>query len=300
MEETTEKQGRWQRFKENSKDEYQLVVRDVKSYREVGSYNLTPLNLYVAISTLIFLVAVVVFLLIAYTPLRTYIPGYGDIVQRQELNEMEELIDEMGAQMERQSITIETMKRNIHGEVVTSADIEERGIKVDTANIAPVPLSEEEVRLRREMALERVGENSRGSSGMAPSPGSTDVPLAQLLLVAPVNGEISAGFKLTDDHLGVDILAPQDTPIKAARDGIVFISEFTSSNGNVVGIQHDNNLITFYKHNSQLLKKVGDRVRASEAIAIIGNTGELSSGPHLHFELWHEGKAVDPTEFIRF
>jgi murein DD-endopeptidase MepM/ murein hydrolase activator NlpD len=300
MEETTEKQGRWQRFKENSKDEYQLVVRDVKSYREVGSYNLTPLNLYVAISTLIFLVAVLVFLLIAYTPLRTYIPGYGDIVQRQELNEMEELIDEMGAQMERQSITIETMKRNIHGEVVTSADIEEKGIKVDTADITPVLLSEEEVRLRREMALERVGENSRGSSGMAPSPGSTDVPLAQLLLVAPVNGEISAGFKLTDDHLGVDILAPQDTPIKAARDGIVFISEFTSSNGNVVGIQHDNNLITFYKHNSQLLKKVGDRVRASEAIAIIGNTGELSSGPHLHFELWHEGKAVDPTEFIRF
>lgn len=300
MEETTEKQGRWQRFKENSKDEYQLVVRDVKSYREVGSYNLTPLNLYVAISTLIFLVAVVVFLLIAYTPLRTYIPGYGDIVQRQELNEMEDLIDEMGAQMERQSITIETMKRNIHGEVVTSADIEELGIKVDTADIAPVPLSEEEVRLRREMALERVGDNSRGGSGMTPSPGSTDVPLAQLLLVAPVNGEISAGFKLTGDHLGVDILAPQDTPIKAARDGIVFISEFTSSNGNVVGIQHDNNLITFYKHNSQLLKKVGDRVRASEAIAIIGNTGELSSGPHLHFELWHEGKAVDPTEFIRF
>ncbi|SEQ34030.1 M23 family metallopeptidase [Neolewinella agarilytica] len=300
MEETTEKQGRWQRFKENSKDEYQLVVRDVKSYREVGSYNLTPLNLYVAISTLIFLVAVVVFLLIAYTPLRTYIPGYGDIVQRQELNEMEDLIDEMGAQMEQQAVTIETMKRNIHGEVVTSADIEERGIKVDTANIEPVPLSEEEVRLRREMALERVGENSRGSSGMAPSPGSTDVPLAQLLLVAPVNGEISAGFKLTGDHLGVDILAPQDTPIKAVRDGIVFISEFTSSNGNVVGIQHDNNLITFYKHNSQLLKKVGDRVRASEAIAIIGNTGELSSGPHLHFELWHEGKAVDPTEFIRF
>lgn len=300
MEETTEKQGRWQRFKENSKDEYQLVVRDVKSYREVGSYNLTPLNLYVAISTLIFLVAVMVFLLIAYTPLRTYIPGYGDIVQRQELNEMEDLIDEMGAQMERQAISIETMKRNIHGEVVTSADIEELGIKVDTADIAPVPLSEEEVRLRREMALERVGENSRSGNGMAPSPGSTDVPLAQLLLVAPVNGEISAGFKFTGDHLGVDILAPKDTPVKAARDGIVFISEFTSSNGNVVGIQHDNNLITFYKHNSQLLKKVGDRVRASEAIAIIGNTGELSSGPHLHFELWHEGKAVDPTEFIRF
>ena len=126
------------------------------------------------------------------------------------------------------------------------------------------------------------------------------MPLAQVFFVAPVKGEISAGFKVTDDHLGVDILAPQNTPVKAARDGIVFLSEFTNSNGNVVGIQHDNNVITFYKHNSKLLKKVGDQVRSGEAIAIIGNTGTLSTGPHLHFELWHKGRAVDPTEYLRF
>ncbi|MEL7163740.1 MAG: M23 family metallopeptidase, partial [Bacteroidota bacterium] len=160
--------------------------------------------------------------------------------------------------------------------------------------------SEEEIRLRREMALERVGFYSRNAARIAPSPGSNDIPLARLSLVAPVSGKISAGFDQARDHLGVDILAPQNTPIKAARDGIVFISEFTSSNGNVVGIQHDNNLITFYKHNSQLLKKAGDRVKAGEAIAIIGNTGTLTSGPHLHFELWHEGKVIDPVEYLRF
>lgn len=300
MEESKKSLSKWQRFKANSKDEYQLVIRDVKSYREVSSYNLTPLNIYVALSAALFLVALLVFLLISYTPLRQYIPGYGDIVQRQEMNEMEDLLDDMSQQLEQQSLYIETLNRNIHGEVITSADVEADSVLVDTTNATPVPLSESEVRLRREMALERVGQNSREGGNLAPSPGSNDVPLAQLVFVSPVTGEISAGYNPTDSHLGVDILAPQNTPIKAVRDGIVFISEFTSSNGNVIGLQHDNNLVTFYKHNSQLLKKVGDRVKAGEAIAIIGNTGKLSSGPHLHFELWHEGSVVDPTEYLRF
>jgi murein DD-endopeptidase MepM/ murein hydrolase activator NlpD len=300
MEESKARQSRWQRFKANSKDEYQLVIRDVKSYREVSTYNLTPLNIYVALSAAIFLVAILVFLLIAYTPLRQYIPGYGDIVQRQEVNEMESILDEMTKRLDAQSLYIENLNRNIHGEVVTSADVETDTTSIDLLEATPAPLSEEEVRLRREMALERVGESSRQSGSLAPSPGSADVPLAQLFFVAPVNGEISAGYNPTENHLGVDILAPQNTPIKAVRDGVVFISEFTSSNGNVIGLQHDNNLVTFYKHNSQLLKKVGDRVKAGEAIAIIGNTGKLSTGPHLHFELWHEGDVVDPTEYLRF
>ena len=300
MEETKKELTRWQRFKEKSKDEYQLVIRDIKDYQEVATYNLTPLNIYVAVATAIFLVAVVVFLLIAYTPLRQYIPGYGDIVQRREMNEMESLLDVMGKKLDEQSLYIEALNRNIHGEFYTEADMEEGGTAVDTEDAKPAPLSEEEIRLRREMALERVGQNSRSGSSLAPSPGSSDIPLAQIFLVVPVTGEISAGFKPAEDHLGVDILAPQNTPIKAVRDGVVFMSEYTNSNGNVVGLQHDNNLVTFYKHNSQLLKKVGDRVNAGEAIAIIGNTGKLTSGPHLHFELWHEGVVVDPAEYLRF
>lgn len=299
MEENEKKPNRWQRFRAGSKDEYQLVVRDVKSYREVGSYNLTPFNLYVAVAATLMLVAITVFLLIAYTPLRTYIPGYGDVVTVREMKDMENLLDEMGQRMSEQEITIEALKRKIHEKPITADSITDRTIAVDTTDMKPVPLSEEEIRLRREMDLERVGQASRGASGI-PTPGSAEVPLAEMNFEDPVKGEISAGFKVTADHLGVDILAPKDTPIKAARDGMVFMSEFTSSNGNVVGIQHDNDVITFYKHNAKLLKKVGDQVRAGEAIAIIGNTGTLSTGPHLHFELWYRGRAVDPTEFLSF
>lgn len=300
MAENEKQPTRWQRFRSGSKDEYQLVIRDVKSYREVGSYNLTPFNLYVAVAAILMVVAISVYLLIAYTPLRTYIPGYGDIVTVREMAEMEDLLEDMGKQMTTQEITIEAMKRNIYGEPITADSIMDQVVSVDEQDLEQVPLSEEEIRLRREMDLERVGQNSRGGAGGVPTPGSAAIPLAQIAFVDPVKGEISAGFNAADGHLGVDVLAPQDTPIQAARDGVVFLSEFTVSNGNVVGIQHDNDVITFYKHNSKLLKRVGDVVRANDAIAIIGNTGTLSSGPHLHFELWHKGKAVDPTAYLRF
>lgn len=300
MEENTPTTNRWQRFRQRSRDEYQLVVRDVKSYREVGSYNLTPLNIYVALATAFFLVAVVVFLIIAYTPLRQYIPGYGDVVQRREMNEMSELVERMSERLVQQETQFSAMRRSLLGEVETAADHEEVDVQIDTTRLVPTPPSGAEMRLRREMALERVGQTSRSGSGLAPSPGSDDVPLAQLFLVAPLNGEISAGFKPAENHYGVDIIAPANTPIKAVREGVVIQSGFTSDNGNVIGIQHDNNLVTFYMHNSQLLKRIGDRVGAGEAIAIIGNTGELTTGPHLHFEIWHNGKVVDPVDYVRF
>lgn len=300
MEETNERRAWHKKLRENRNEEYQLVIRDVKSFREIKQYNLTPLNLYVVGSAVLLLLMLFVFLLIALTPLRGYIPGYGDIVQRGEMNEMEQMLEEMGAQLEDQSLYIETLRKTIHGDAVTEDDVEAIGALIDTSDVEVAKVSEDEVRLRREMDLERIGETSRQPGAAGPSSVNSSIPLAQLYLAAPVSGEISAGFNRATGHWGVDILAPQNTPIKACRDGVVFLSEFTSANGNVIGIQHDNNLISFYKHNSQLLKKVGDRVGTGEAIAIIGNTGELTSGPHLHFELWHDEEVVDPVGILRF
>ncbi|MCB0637311.1 MAG: M23 family metallopeptidase, partial [Lewinella sp.] len=152
---------------------------------------------------------------------------------------------------------------------------------------------------RRQVAIDAVGEMAAARSN-SPMAGSTDIPLEQLFFVAPVRGEISAGFKPDEGHLGVDILGPKGTAIKACLDGYVILSDYTYETGHTIGIQHANNVISFYKHNSELLKEVGDFVQAGEAVAIIGNTGTLSSGPHLHFELWHKGMAVDPTEYVKF
>jgi murein DD-endopeptidase MepM/ murein hydrolase activator NlpD len=116
----------------------------------------------------------------------------------------------------------------------------------------------------------------------------------------PIGGTITSNFDPEKKHLGVDVIAPKNTPIKAAMDGWVISSDWTLETGNTIAIQHTNNIVTFYKHNSVLLKKTGNYVRGGEAIAIIGNTGELTDGPHLHFELWHQGKPVNPTDFVDF
>ena len=301
MEERTAKESRWRRLRDKSRSEYQLVVRNMQNYDAVGTYKLTPLNVYLAVSTVFLVVAALVFVLIAYTPLREYIPGYGDVVQREQLNELHASLTDLTTIVEDQNLYIENLKRTVLGKAITADSVDARDELVSREKVTPLPPSESEIQLRREMEEERQGGASvQTNATPLPSPGSNAVPLAQVYLVAPVNGEISAGFNLTSEHTGVDILAPQNTAIKAARAGIVFMSEFTNANGNVIGIQHDNNLISFYKHNSQLLKQVGDRVKAGEAIAIIGNTGTQSTGPHLHFELWHEGLAVDPRDYISF
>jgi len=127
-----------------------------------------------------------------------------------------------------------------------------------------------------------------------------DIPLEQLFFIPPITGRMSEGFMPDKKHYGVDILAPKNTPIKAVMDGYVITSDWTLETGNTIGIQHANGIVTFYKHNSALLKKTGSLVKAGEAVAIIGNTGTLSDGPHLHFELWHKGKPINPIDFINF
>lgn len=116
----------------------------------------------------------------------------------------------------------------------------------------------------------------------------------------PIKGIVTRRFDLKIDHFGVDIVSGSNEPIKAVSDGMVIFSDWTQESGNVVAIQHRGNLISVYKHNSALLKRVGNYVNSGEVIAIIGNSGELTTGPHLHFELWYNGKPINPEEFISF
>ena len=208
------------------------------------------------------------------------------------------------AEMEKQLTVYADYSENIRnilvGEVRTAEDLPE---DADATNENPlvekeVTLSEEEIALRREMEIERVGRQAR--AGRPVQSGSFAVPLEQLYFIAPLMGEISAGFDPDRNHFGIDILAPKNTAVKAAMDGFVFFSDWTRETGNTIGIQHENNVITFYKHNAELLKAAGSEVKAGEAIAIIGNTGHLTTGPHLHFELWHQGEAVNPVQYVAF
>ena len=299
MEEDQQESGFWASFRESLKNNYRLVVMNSDTFEEVRSFQLTLLNVYVAITSLLVVFALIVALAIAYTPLRKYIPGYGDVVSQEEFVALQREMAEMEEQLAIYAAYNENVLNILVGEVRTAEDLP---AEADSNTTAPseeeATLSEEEIALRREMELERVGQQAR--AGRTLQAGSSTVPLEQMFFIAPLSGEISAGFDPDKDHFGIDILAPKNTAVKSAMDGFVFFSDWTRETGNTIGIQHDNNVITFYKHNAELLKPAGSRVSAGEAIAIIGNTGHLTTGPHLHFELWHRGEAVNPLQYVAF
>ena len=122
----------------------------------------------------------------------------------------------------------------------------------------------------------------------------------QMHLMDPVDGYVTDEYDLKKEHYGIDIAAKQDAPVKAVLDGKIISDAYTLETGYVITIQHPNNLVSVYKHNSRLLKKTGAAVKAGEVIAIVGNTGELSTGPHLHFELWNNGRSLNPRDYIVF
>lgn len=128
----------------------------------------------------------------------------------------------------------------------------------------------------------------------------TAIPSSNLVLFPPVNGTISENYNFEEKHYAVDIVVAKDTPVKATADGTIIFAEWTADTGYVVIIEHSNELISVYKHNASITKQQGDLVKAGEVIAMSGNTGELTTGPHLHFELWSRGYPVNPTNFIDF
>lgn len=285
------------------KHTYRLVVMRDESFEEVGSYRLTRLNIYLLVSTIIVATAFFVILFIVFTPVRKYIPGYGDVNLRPEA----ELLAKEVIRLQELHKANETYVTNVKRVFAADHEYEDEISPVDSTNVLPDSLlkldrieEDEELRIAVEsdelVSIPDDGEIDENNAEFR----SRTVPLEQLYLTAPAKGEISNGFRMDKGHYGVDILAPKNTPIKSILNGVVIQSDWTLETGKTIAIQHPDNVVTFYKHNSALLKKIGEEVKAGEAVAIIGNTGTLSSGPHLHFELWYNGKPVDPEDYISF
>jgi murein DD-endopeptidase MepM/ murein hydrolase activator NlpD len=294
-----EKTGRWQKWRENLKHTYRLVVMQDETFEEVGSYKLNMLNLYLVISTILVVVAILIFSLLAFTPLKRYIPGQIRADNSREMKALRTEIDSLSQALADWDLYFAAQKNRIlertdNGQGATNLP----SIPDSVLNQQGIEASQVDQQLREEVELEEIGEILR--EGPTRNPFENKTRLEQLFFVAPVNGEISANFMPQKNHNGVDVLAPKNTAVKSALDGYVFLSDWTLETGNTIGIQHGNNIITFYKHNSALLKSVGSYVKAGEAIGIIGNTGTLSDGPHLHFELWYNGIAVNPVDYISF
>ncbi|MBK6620057.1 MAG: M23 family metallopeptidase [Saprospirales bacterium] len=276
---------------------YRLVIMNHETFEEIGSYRLSLLSVYIFLSTLMVVVAFLVISLIVFTPLKRYIPGYGSANAQPELIRLNQEIDALEEMVEAQELYNKNIRIMLAGEGETLQEVPENKYAPGDSNLHVERIEEDEL-LRNEVKMEEI--RAIGEKAGSSSRESADTPLEQLFFTPPLTGEISAGFMREKKHFGVDILAPNNTPIKAVMDGWVIASDWTLETGHTIGIQHNNNLISFYKHNSVLLKEIGSYVKAGEAVAIIGNSGTLSDGPHLHFELWHRGVPIDPVQYLNF
>ncbi|MEM6699469.1 MAG: M23 family metallopeptidase [Bacteroidota bacterium] len=274
---------------------YRLIIMNNDTFEEVGSYRLSLLNVYVVLSTIVVLVAIMMWMLITYTPLKQYIPGYSEHYNNPRLiAELTSQVEELEKERQNRDFYIQNLQQMLTGDVEQVEDVKQEVTTVVDSTSRLLP-GEEEEKIREEMQDAMNEPTSFLRTNVSPV-----TSLEQLHFIPPISGEITKGFNEETDHLGIDLVAPKNTAIKAVMDGYVFFADWTMETGNVIGLQHSNNTVTFYKHNSSLLKNIGNFVKAGEAIAVIGNTGTKTDGPHLHFELWFNGKPIDPSEYITF
>ncbi len=296
MSEVNKEDKKW---KERLKDDYRLVIMNHETFEEIGSYKLSLLNVYVIASSIIVLVALMIIGLIIFTPIKRYIPGYGNVKEHAELMRINEQLQLMEEELVAQREYTDNFRRILVGNTEFSEfEEEETGAQVPDSLLSVERIEEDEV-LRKEIEAGELTQEQqllKQTANISPK----EIPLEQLYFIPPISGVVSADYQPDIQHYGTDILAPKNTPVKAALDGYVFMSDWTLETGHTIGVQHAYNIISFYKHNSALLKESGDFVNSGEALAIIGNSGTLSSGPHLHFELWHNGKPVNPSDYINF
>jgi murein DD-endopeptidase MepM/ murein hydrolase activator NlpD len=292
------------RLMEKLRDKYRLVIMNDDTFEEVTSVKLTPLSVYVVLSSLIVGTAILVTLGIVYTPLKRYIPGYGDFRRDAEISDLATRVSTFEKELEAKDFYIKNLQKIMNGDMedFSREEAEKQVQPKDAADTLPKDVD----RIPEDDVLRAGVARGNFTGEPTPPPGAIapimprDVPLEQLSFMPPVSGEVVSGFDLPKNHFGLDVAAPKNTAVKAAADGVVISAGFTVETGYSLAIQHPNNVVTMYKHNSVLLKKEGSAVKAGEAIAIIGNTGERTSGPHLHFELWHKGRPVNPSDYINF
>jgi murein DD-endopeptidase MepM/ murein hydrolase activator NlpD len=292
-------------FMEKLHDTYRLVVMNDDTFEEVSSVKLTPLAVYIGFSSLIVGTAIIVTVLIIWTPLKRYIPGYGDFHRDSEIAELTSKVSALENEINATRAYSDNIRKILVGDLssMTKEAVEKQGQSENPADTMPKDIDripeDEMLRQKVDQGTFTADPNATAVAGIGVI-GPRDIPLEQLYFVPPVSGDVTAKFDLEKSHFGIDVAAPKNTAVKAAADGVVISAGYTVETGYSIAIQHPNNVVTMYKHNSVLLKQAGSSVKAGEAIAIIGNSGENTSGPHLHFELWHKGRAVNPADFINF
>ena len=277
--------------KNNKSGSYRITITENDSHRHIWGTRFTKTSLFVTIVSLVVMLCAITYCLIAYTPIRTFIPGYPDARTKRVAIQNAIKVDSLERVIYRWELYSENLKRAVEGKEPIKIDSIIKASRKDAAEpVDAAALQKQDSILREKVKEEEQFEIS--------ARGRRDLPIEGLHFFTPLKGVVSQGFDAT--HPYVDITAAEGSAVKATLDGTVIYTGWSEDDGNTIQIQHTDDIVSIYKHNDKLLKKAGDKVKAGTSIAIVGNTGDTSTGTHLHFELWHKGEAVDPSRYIKF
>ncbi|MFT3737566.1 MAG: M23 family metallopeptidase [Breznakibacter sp.] len=278
------------------KFKYKLVFLDEQTYEEVFMLRLSKLNVFTYFGSAAMLIIVLVTLLIAFTPIREYIPGYPTGKERRMIIRNAQRVDSLVLEIDKRDRLLKNIRTIISGETIEGAQRDHSGNTEGENKSVNVTFKRS---VEDSLFRQKVEEEERFNLSLQ-QPASSHTRVDQFHLFPPVKGMVVNRFGESYGHFGVDVAAAEGTRVSSVMEGTVVFVGWTVETGYVIQIQHPGNLISIYKHNQKLLKPAGASVKVAEAIAQVGNSGELTTGPHLHFELWYKGAPVNPENYISF
>lgn len=268
-----------------------LVILNEESFEEIFSLKLNLMNVFVVVTISAILIISITTYIIAFTPLREFIPGYASNKLKKDATLLAVKSDSLALEVKKNELYIQSIKKILTGDLEYAKFKKDSVLNPENVDISKDELnpSEEELKLRDQVALEdkyNLFEKAQSK--------------VNLVLFPPVRGHITEKYSAKNKHYAVDVAVPKDTPIKSVANGTVVFADWTPSTGNVIIIKHRDAILSVYKHAATLTKTQGDVVRTGEVIGLAGSTGKESTGIHLHFELWKDGFTIDPSQFIDF
>jgi len=270
---------------------YKLSFFNESTLEEVWSLRVSLFSVITSLLFFALFLITITSVIIIMTPIRNYLPGYLDVEVRKVIVQNALRADSLERMIAIQSFYLD----NVAGILAGTTPLDSIRSIDSLAQVNPefeIPRSAREDEFLRTFEEEE----KYNLTSLNPNPMPTD----GIFFFKPINGVISAAYEPEVRHYGIDLVASPNESVLATLDGTVVFTGFDPNFGNVIQIQHRNGFLSVYKHNELLLKEIGDPVVAGEAIALVGNTGKLSTGPHLHFELWYRGSPVNPAEYIAF
>ena len=282
-----------QHNKEKKTAHFRLALLDDRTHKQLFTIHFTRTTFFVMIISTIVMLCALIFSITAFTPVRTFIPGYPDAHAKRAAIQNAMTIDSLQTVIYRWELYSENIKRVVEGK---------EPLKIDSlirANQPQKATAEEAASFQRQDSLLREEVKKEEQFDISSDRGKRELPIEGVHFFTPLKGVVSQGYDAAT-HPYIDITAATGSVVKAVLDGTVVFAGWSEDSGHTIQIQHEGDIISIYKHNEKLSKKAGDKVTAGTAIALVGNSGDISTGAHLHFELWHKGETVDPTLYINF